>query len=154
MRKLFINSIRQEPQGDFILWAPPIGNGKPTVTNAGNYIEAVMHRRIGVTGTVKIPGGSQDIRSYELVIHHSAIHGDKVPPEMVRFDCPAVTVDLLLKKVEEGTTVQLRPVLVTKNCGGKTWKWFVIAVNGHYLWANKRCCVPHSNYEYLYGKEN
>ncbi len=148
MRKLFINSIRTEDPGDFVLWAKAENGEKPVVTNIGNYIEAVIHRNLGVTGTLKTPGGPQDIRSYELVIHHSAIHSDV--PEMVHFDCPAKTVDTLLI-VASDTLLKLRPVQVVQTMRDKQWKWFILAVNGVYDWKKKLRRVPTSRYEYLYG---
>jgi len=148
MKKLFINSIRQTDPGQFVLWSRH-GEEKPVVQDIGNYLEVVLHRKLGVTGQLKTPGRPQEIRSYELVIHHSLIHGD---PEMVRFDCPAVTVDTLLKRQREGEILQLRPVLVEKECQHQRWKWFIIAVDGEFIWGNKLFLVPHSNYEFLYGK--
>jgi len=150
VRKLFINSIRQTDPGQFVLWSRH-GEEKPVVQDIGNYLEVVLHKKLGVTGQLKTPGGSQDIRSYELVIHHSVIHGQ---PEMVRFDCPAKTVDTLLKNQEEGAVLKLRLVLVKQKCNQKVWPWYIIAVNGVFDWKNTLHEVPHSNYEFHYGKEN
>ena len=169
LRRLFINSVRQVVPGDFVLWSRH-GEEKPVVQDIGNYIEVVLHKKLGVTGQLKTTGKPQDIRSYEFVIHHSAIHGESqkfkklsdlkiisdghYAPEMIRFDCPAQTVDTLLKNQEEGTVLKLRPVLVKQKCNHKVWPWYIIAVNGVFDWKNKLHETPHSNYEFLYGKEN
>lgn len=150
MRKLFINSIRQEIPGHFVLWSRK-GEDKPEVQDIGNYLEVELAKFHGVTGELTTPAGPKEIRTYDLCLIHSASHCEG-NCEIVRFDCPAATVDPLLKKREPGDRFRLRPVLVQTNNQGGRWKWFILAVDGQYLWKDKLHEVPHSKYEFLYGK--
>lgn len=151
MRKLLINSTRQPNPGQFTLWAK--GTTKPIITEIGDYLEVVLQKKLGKIGEMKTPNKPQEIRGYEFTIWHSAIHSAKTA-ELVRFDCPAITVDMLLKRQLEGEILRLRPVLVEHVTRDHAWKWYILAVDGEYIWNKKSYQVPHSSFEYLYGKDD
>lgn len=122
--------------GEFCLVTPPQWGEKSMI---GNYLEAVLHQKLGVINQIKRPDGAmQDVRGYELVIHHSAFHGDGpydrvLPPEMIRY-CASSTVDAMLRDTQDGAEITLRPVLVTKRLGPRNelYRWYVFAVDGVY----------------------
>lgn len=105
----------------------------------GNYLEVVLHKKLGDVSQIKRPNGeSQPVRGYELVIHHSAIHGDgpyeKVrPPEIVKFQCSS-TIDAILREQPDGAQLTIRPVMVQKRLGPgqKLMQWYVLAIDGVY----------------------
>lgn len=157
MRKLFINSVRTDNPGQFTLWERSPDDSPHKIIEIGNYLEVMLHKKLGVTGQLKGPREPQDIRSYEMTIWHSLVHSSQ-NAELIRFDCPAKTVDALLKEKEPGDTLQLRPHLVSHVTRNKKtgkpdqhWKWYVIAVNGVYWWRNEEWQVPHSKFEFLHG---
>lgn len=128
--------VGEHVNGEFVLVTPPQWGEK---TMIGNYLEVVLHKKLGVVNQIKRPDGQmQDVRGYELVIHHSALHGDGpydrvLPPEMVKY-CASSTVDSKLRDAEEGSQLTLRPVLVQKHLGpnNQNYRWFVLAVDGVY----------------------
>ncbi len=136
--------------GEFVLAQPKSMGERPMV---GNYLEVVLHKKLGVVNHIKRPDGdTQDVRGYELVIHHSAIHGDGPydriqPPELVKY-LASSSADGMLRDQPEGAQITLRPMLVKKVLGPnrKQYQWYVIAVDGVYKNpAGGVDFVPHSS---------
>ncbi len=136
--------------GEFVLVTPPLWGERLMI---GNYLEVILHRKLGVVNQIKRPDGEmQDVRGYEFVIHHSAFHGDGpyekvLPPEMVRYTASS-TVDAMLRDQEDGAQLALRPVKVQKHLGpnNQNYRWYVIAVDGVYKSPSGGVdFVPHSS---------
>ncbi len=123
--------------GDFALVEPPAWGDKMLI---GNYLEVVLHKKLGVINHIQRPDGTmQPVRGYELVIHHSAIHGDgpyeKVkPPELVRYTATGGS-DAILQDQAEGAQITIRPVMVKKRLGPDQtlYRWYTLAVDGVFM---------------------
>lgn len=122
--------------GEFVLVTPPQWGDKLMI---GNYLEVVLHHKLGVVNQIKRPDGQmQDVRGYELVVHHSAIHGDGPfdpikPPELVRY-CASSTADIMLRDQPDCSQLTLRPAMIKKAIGPRNelYRWYVLAVDGVY----------------------